>query len=106
MTVSPTARTLSSVLEQVESLPWDFALYLPKQPWGLETPALILDPDDCEDDQEEPAEARARGFRYALGVQDVKGVVENARQQRPAIDTPGLLQAMQYYYDHDAYAAL
>jgi hypothetical protein len=47
-----------------------------------------------------------QGFRYALGVQDVKGVVANARQQRPAIDTLGLLQAMQHYYDHDAYPVL
>ena len=97
-------KPLGWILDNVGSVPWGHALYLsPNEPWTLDTPALVLNPDDASDDEEEPEEARAAGLRYALGIQDVKGVADNARQQRKEATTGDLLRALRYYYDHDAF---
>jgi hypothetical protein len=99
-----TSKSLGWVLDNVESLPWQHALYLRSdRPWTLDTPVLVLDPDDANDDEDEPTEARLAGLRYALGIQDVRGVIENARQQRPASTQDDLLRALIYYFEHDAF---
>ena len=98
---------LGDVLASVDTLPWNFALYMPQSAqWNLETTSAVLDPDDAADDEEEPRFARDRGLKYALGIQDVQGVVKNARAQKPDVDLQGLLEALRYYFDHDAFLQL
>lgn len=107
MTAAPTSTTLGWVLDHAASLPWDHAIYLPSEErWTLTTRCLVLNPDDCADNEGEPAEARARGLRYALGVQDVKGIVDNARQQSVHLSAEDLFGSFLYYYDHDAFIDL
>jgi len=103
----PRLSTIGAVLKSIHELPWNHALYLPSgETWLLSTKCAVLDPDDCEDEEEEPAFARESGLGYALGIQDVRGVVENARQQKPDIDLATLLQSLRYYYDNDAFMEL
>jgi hypothetical protein len=100
----PHFSTIGAVIKASHHLPWSHALYLPRgEVWLLSTKCAVLDPDDCEDEEEEPALARENGLSYALGIQDVRGVVENAKQQDPDIDLATLLKALRYYYDHDAF---
>jgi hypothetical protein len=97
--------SLSEVLEHIEELDWQLALFLnPEEEWTLLTPCAILDPDDVEDDEdEEPLYAQENGLTYALDVNRVKGIVRNARGQKSNCTADDLLQAFLFYYDHDAY---
>src|SRR5262249_16017233 len=102
--MSASLTTLGRVLENVESFPWEHALYLPQgEAWSLGTRAMVLNPDDSDADEGAPSEAQASGLVYALDLQSVRGVVDNARQQRPKATHEELLRAFLYYYDHDAF---
>lgn len=99
--------TLGRVLEGVDALPWDHALYLPHEgEWNEKSICAVLDPDDVEDDEEEPAAARERGLKYALDIASVRDVALNLREQRPQADLALLLRAFAYYYEHDAFLSL
>ncbi|RGE19262.1 hypothetical protein [Leucobacter sp. wl10] len=98
--------TLAEVLRTAAVLPWDHALYVSAGAGALteETPVLVWDVDDVVDDGSDlPAAARALGYEYLIGIQDVRGVVENARAQRPAPTIADLLAALRYYVAHDAF---
>lgn len=97
--------SLSEVLEHIEELDWQLALFLnPDEEWTLLTPCAVLDPDDVEDDEdEEPLYAQENGLTYALDVNRVKGIVRNAREQKSDCTAADLLRAFLFYYDHDAY---
>jgi hypothetical protein len=98
---------LDEVLATVDTLPWNLALFTPKSgEWSLDTTAAVLDPDDAAEDEEEPRFARDLGLKYVLGIQAVQDVAENARAQKPNIDLEGLLGALRYYYEHDAFVQL
>lgn len=95
---------LAYILEHADTIPWNLALYLPENcEWDLNTEASVLDPNDCADDQEDPPFAMANGLVYALSIQDVQSVVENARQQLSRIHLDDLLRALEYYFHHDAF---
>ena len=96
--------TLAYIIEHAQNFPWNFALYLPRNSeWTRDTPATVLDPNDCADDEEDPPLAMANDLRCALSIQEIQSVVENARQQlsRPGGDE--LFRAFKYYFDHDAF---
>jgi hypothetical protein len=105
--VTATLLTLGDVLRSVDVLSWDHAVYLPtSEEWNERSLAVVLDPDDAGDDEEEPAAARAHGLKYALDVATLQDIVANAREQQQDIDVPGLLRAVVYYYENDAFIAL
>jgi hypothetical protein len=99
--------TLGQALENVEDLASGHALYLPaRSRWSEDSECAVLDPDDVEDNEEEPQEARERGLRYALDVATVRDVLLNLREQGAKPDLPLLTRAVYYYYDHDAFLTL
>jgi hypothetical protein len=96
MMTAPAIQTLAEVLQQAEQVPWDHTLYLdPQRPWHANTRCVLLDPDDVEDPEtdDEPVFAQQHGFRYALTMRDIQGIVENAREQRAGVPIPDLIQA-------------
>jgi len=98
---------LFDVINNIDALPWDHALFLPKEkPWDENAPCLILDPNDSEQPEDDPETAKQFGLSYALGVQDVQDVVENAREQSPVVNTRELINALNFYYANDAFIEL
>lgn len=95
--------TLGETLDGIEELPWNHALYLPSDgDWDRDTTCAVLDPDDCDDDEDAPETARNLGLEYALSVQAVQSIVKNARQKGIA-DGAGVLKAFHYYFENDAF---
>jgi hypothetical protein len=90
--VTATLLTLGDVLRSVDVLSWDHAVYLPtSEEWNERSLALA---------------ARAHGLKYALDVATLQDIVANAREQQQDIDVSGLLRAVVYYYENDAFIAL
>jgi hypothetical protein len=96
---------LIDVLLNSESYVWSDALFLMKdENWTLDSKCTVLDPDDVEDDvDEEPRFAAENNMRYALSIQDIQSIVENARQQNDQCTENDLLQAFLYYFKNDAF---
>lgn len=93
--------TLRDLLNEPESFPWNFALFLPQDEyWTLNTTCKILDPNECDDDEQHLA---AEGFHCALGINLVQSIVHNARAQKASVSLEDLLSAFLFYYDNDAY---
>lgn len=98
--------TLRDMLDSIDKQPWDFALYMPHGvDWNENTLCAVLNPDDFdnEPDPDRPKFAADHGLHYALGIQVVKSIVENARAQRHGATISDLVNAFVYYYDNDAY---
>ena len=105
MTSSPT--TLGEVLQHAEGLPWRHALYLKQEDqWSVQTPAMVLDADEVEEDTEQSKAVSASGFRYVLNIQEVQGIVANAISQRPSPTSSDLLAAFFFYVRNDAFIEL
>lgn len=102
------AMTLAKVLESADELPWNEALYLPaSRDWTLESPAMVWDPDDVADDEQEvPEVVKERGMVYVLGVSSVQDIISNARQQKANCSTGDKFDALMYYVRHDAFIEL
>jgi hypothetical protein len=97
-------RPLAEVLAGIETLPWNYALYLPSnEDWTLEMPCAVLDPDDYGDDEEGPEFAVQNNLQYALGVQQVQDVIRFELNRNPQASVEDLFSAFLYYYDHDAF---
>ncbi|WP_257819108.1 DUF7716 domain-containing protein [Burkholderia glumae] len=97
---------LGDVLRNVSEFPWNHALYMPHGvDWTASTACAVLDPDDFENEAnpERPKFAIEHSLHYALGIQVVQSIVENARLQRPDATVPDLVEAFIFYYDNDAY---
>ncbi|WP_291571657.1 DUF7716 domain-containing protein [Clostridium sp. UBA4548] len=96
---------LRDILLNSEDFKWSDALFLVRdEEWTLDSECAVLDPDDVEDDaDEEPRFASDNNMKYALSMQDIQSIVDNANQQHEYSSEGELLQAFLYYYDHDAY---
>lgn len=96
---------LRNVLLYSEKFEWSDALFLIRDNiWNLNSECIVIDPDDVENDvDEEPKFATENNMKYALSIQDIQGIVDNAYQQNPNCKETDLLQAFLYYYDHDAF---
>ncbi|MDR2305968.1 MAG: hypothetical protein LBE53_02025 [Paucimonas sp.] len=101
--------TLESVLAGIDKQPWDFALYMPHGvPWNKDTLCAVLDPDDFENEPnpDRPKFALDNNLHYALGIEIIQSIIENAKEQRPRANAFELADAFIYYYDNDAYIDL
>lgn len=97
---------LRDVLSAIDKLPWNFALFMPHGvDWNENTPCAVLNPDDFENepDPDRPKFASENGLYYALGMQVIESIVENARDQKQDATMSDLVDAFIYYYDNDAY---
>lgn len=102
--------TLKVVLQKAREIPWDLALYLPKNmaSWHLDTLAIIEDPDniDSDDPDDDPDVIKEADYRYVLSIQILQSIVANAKSQEINITEEELLQCVIYYFNHDAYLML
>jgi hypothetical protein len=97
-------KNLEEILKTADELPWNYALYLSQEkPWNRDTLCTVLNPNNCEDEDEEPPFAKQHAFIYGLGINDVQDIVNNAKQQEAEIGIDGLVKAFLYYYDNDAF---
>jgi len=101
---TPKFTTLGEVLLNARAYEWSDALHLPAGSWTAETRALVMYPEDDED--EEPQLARDNRMRYALGIDAVQDIVDNVRDQKPDATLADLVRAFQHYYERDAFIVL
>ncbi len=96
---------LRTVLEKATSLTWSDALFMPPdRPRSLDTPCIVHDADDVEDDDLDlPNVAISHAFDYVIGIQTVQSIVENARLQKADASIDDLFNAFEYYLGHDAF---
>ena len=98
---------LSDVISDIDAQPCDYALFLPEEkPWDENVPCLILNPDDGKQFQDASEAVKQFGLSYALGMQDVQDIVENARNQLPSVNTKELVDALNFYYANDVFIKL
>lgn len=95
-----------TIFENPESFIWNYAVYAsPNEEWKLETPCLVLDPNDAEED-EVPLAAEEKGFERVLGMTDFNMIIENAKLQKSEVTAEELFESFLYYFDNDAYMEL
>ena len=95
---------LAFILENIDKFKWSDALFLPEdEVWNGDTEGMVLDPDNVEDDEKVQEEAKEKMLMYALNIQTIKAIVQNAFQQKSKITTEELVEAYLFYYDNDAY---
>ncbi len=97
--------SLRDVLLNVEIIKRRTALFIVRdEVWTLNSKCAVLDPDNVEDDvDEEPRFAMDNNLKYALDMQDIRGIVKNAYEQNPNCTENDLLRAFLYYYKSDAF---
>lgn len=99
--------SFSDVLMKPETLDWREALYLPKDKrlWTMSCEAIIANPDDFVDydNEEDPVELSGIGYRYILLCDDIASIVSNVREQGIALDESVLYDAFIYYLENDAF---
>lgn len=99
-----TTMQLVDFLRRVSTFRWDYALFVAgARPYGRTTPCGVFDPNDSEDPDEDPAEVKALGLKYALGVQDVRDILENAAEQKSEVSEDELIGALNFYLSRDAF---
>lgn len=100
--------TLEKVLLNIDNLPWEYALYIPSTSsnWLADMPVMVLDPEETDDPDDDPDEAKKNGLKYALTISSVQDVVENIRMQNEKADLDLLIKALKYYYDNDSFMAV
>ncbi|QSQ19331.1 hypothetical protein JY651_28795 [Pyxidicoccus parkwayensis] len=98
-----TLEWLGNLLSRIETYPERaHALYLEGiAPFEVKTRAVILERDVYSG--ELPEFAKAHGLRKSLSVAVVRGIVENARQQRPDVSPSNLVRAFNHYWKRDAF---
>lgn len=91
--------TLEEALTKAKELNWKLALFCDqKYPYTADTFFYIAAPDEYE-----LIELDGKRYEYTLMVQDLQGIVENARQQKPDANSEDLVNAFNYYMTHDAF---
>ncbi len=95
---------LGTVLREVESAPWTHALFIRgPRPWTAASVCSVLDHNEPESPEDDPAFAKEAGLAYALIVPDVRDVVGNCMAQKPDASEHDLVKALNYYFEHDAF---
>ena len=67
-------------------------------------PCLVIDGMDLDPDEDVPQEAAERGWNTELGVDSIRGVIDNLRLQLGhSADITLILRAVAHYVDNDAF---
>ena len=101
-----TIETLGAVLARIDQIESDgCALYLNfDAERGENTPCAILHPEDSPDPGViDPQIAQKNSLRYALFIDALKDIIDNARQQKKDAGLTELLDAFNYYVEFDAF---
>jgi len=99
--------TLREALESTQKTPPIYRgwLFLPSQPWTLETIGTFFDLDKNNKSQHDqtPEDIKSKKLTLTLDSDLIEDVISNARAQRPNVTTNELLAAFTYYCDNDAF---
>lgn len=93
---------LAKLIEEAEEYEWFFDIYMPN---GAElsgdTNVLIINDDDEDerDEFDEPAYPKKIGFCLLLSISQLLEVLDNSMAE----DLPGIIEAINYYYENDAF---
>jgi hypothetical protein len=95
--------TMREVLEQAAV--FDGWLFLPQQPWTLDTVGIFIKEDRDADpsDPFPPAILAPCGLQVALDAAGIEDVIENAKDQLGAPRIDQLFAAFQFYIENDAF---
>ena len=91
------------IFVELDSLLWNYVVYLPPGSFTLDSQCLVLDPDDVDPDEELPKGARDAGYREGLGIDDIRSIRENARLQGKHLTNDEMLEAFAHYLQNDAF---
>ncbi|AUH64615.1 DUF7716 domain-containing protein [Paracoccus zhejiangensis] len=96
---------ISEVLADPTAYLWKDALFAePVKPLTAETPCMVHDPNDVEDDELDlPNAVVEAGFDYVIAMQTVQSIVENARLQGRGDSLEDRLRALNFYLENDAF---
>ena len=100
---------LRTVLKNINQLPWNEYLFLPKDKnWSLDSICSIinwdeLDEEEVGDDGDTPKYAIDNNLIYVFDIATVQEIVNNANQQFPQTSEAQLLEAFMYYFKNDAF---
>lgn len=80
-------------------------LYLPEQPWTLETQGVfVVDDKDVDPDEDlVPAIVQENNWQEVLDSDTIEDVVENAKAQVVSPTVSQLFEAFIYYVENDAF---
>jgi len=94
--------TLSEVLSEIESIPWEYDLYI--RELSANSPAMVLNEENEElDDNEQVIVAKEKGMTLFLSIQTVQSIISNLKAQTPNPSSIQKLKALNYYYENDAF---
>jgi hypothetical protein len=102
---SPIRTTFEEVLTNPDAFPIQHALYLKEgEGWQLQQAALIIDPDEGEDNESIVGDLVAREqWQYILEISAIRGIADNLSSQKPNSSVHDRLEAFVYYFEHDAF---
>lgn len=80
-------------------------LFLPKQPWTLDTEGMFFDLDKNSESgiDRTPEDIKSKKLSMTLDSDLIEDVIWNAKAQRPDVTIEELLAAFTYYCNQDAF---
>ena len=104
-------QTLAEILEAIDSYQGGEVYFRTPPPWGLDSECIVLEALPINPNEEDPFDDRhefavIHGLEASILVQEIMSVVRNAQLQRPDVNVQTLVEAVNYYYDRDAYMTL
>jgi hypothetical protein len=92
---------LGELLAHISNHSATLSLFLPaEQEWNSDTQCNLVELDPYnEESRNQPMD----GTSYILGLEDVRSIVNNTRQQIPNANQDQLVEALIHYLDFDAY---
>lgn len=97
-------QSLESILQTLDQLPQDYALYVVKKDYHDFEKCCVLDPDEAEDpDGSEYEYVQENNLRYFLEISILAQVKHNLKEQAPSYSSQQLVDAVMYYFKHDAF---
>jgi len=94
-------KTLGALLREIDRHHWEDSLFVEADArLSASTRSQVVKTDPYTLEPLEPVEP---ALRRLLSVQDVQGIVSNARQQVASATVAQLIEALQYYVFNDAF---
>ena len=101
-------KTLIQILKSASSGLEQGWLFLPNdKAWTADSPCIIFDIDEMEEsemvNEDLPVFAKENNLRITLDSQTIEGIVHCTTHLDCEVTDQVLVEAFQYYFDHDAY---
>ncbi|MCH8531600.1 MAG: hypothetical protein LAT65_12185 [Saccharospirillum sp.] len=91
-------------MKSLDQLPQDYVLYVAKEESFDFASCCVLDPDEAEDpDGSEYDYVQENSLRYFLEISILAQVKHNLKAQVPNYSLQQLMEAVMYYFKHDAF---